>query len=87
MGLMAGRPCALHFKQRNLTVLLTPGPVYGFDEHALIVAGVGTQCGVIDLRKVTVTPLIRAGLSASAAQILKLEIERAYQHANQTIEG
>ncbi len=78
MRLAAGQPVALRFAARNKVILLTPGPVFGFAENILVIAGVGEKCNLIDLRDINVTPMIRAGLSSHAATVLKTELERIY---------
>ena len=82
LKLVGGQPIALRFTARNKLLLLTPGALYGFDDNILVIAGVGEKCGLIDLRDINVTPMIRAGLSAHAATVLKSELERTYQNAN-----
>lgn len=86
LRLASGEPVALHLIERNKVIFLIPGAQFGFDENALVVAGLGAKCGIIDLRQINLTPLINAGLSAYAANVLKLELERTYAYANHTIE-
>ena len=86
LKLVGGQPVALHFKARNKVILLAPGATYGLAENILVIAGVGEKCDLIDLRDINVTPMIRAGLSAHAATVLKSELERTYDHATKTIE-
>lgn len=86
LKLAAGEPVALHFRARNRIILLTPGQLYGFGEHTLVISGIGEKCSVVDIRDLTSTPMIRAGLSAHAAGILREEITRTLRYANhQTI--
>ena len=86
--LVNGEATALHFRPKDLTILLTPGPIYGFAENILVISGVGEKCSLIDLRDTKpLTPFIRAGLSAHAAKVLRNELERTYTNAKTTIEA
>lgn len=87
LRLAGGQPIALHFKARNKVILLAPGATYGLAENILVIAGVGEKCDLIDLREINVTPMIRAGLSAHAATVLKYELERTYHADTKTYDN
>lgn len=84
---MNGKATAIRYRPRDIIILLTPGSIYGFADNVLVVSGVGERCSVLDLRDISLTPFIRAGLSAHAAKVLKDELVRTYRNAKTIIEA